>query len=114
MAPALLGQTFMFESLIWTIGVDGNAETVETVQSTPAPIEPTPMLADSISKSSFGSSAPATRRPPPRYQRRLVDNSDLIKSVNQVTTGLAEALTLVESIRDQSTAEGNNSSSDHH
>ena len=95
MAPVLSGQTFTFGSLTWTIGVDGNAETMEAVQSTPALIEPTPTLADLISKSSLGSSTLATRRPLPRYQRRLVDNSDLIKSIDQVTTGLAETLTLV-------------------
>jgi hypothetical protein len=87
---------------------------VEGVQSIPAPIEPTPTPADLISKLSLGSSAPATRRSLPRYQRRLVDNSDLIESIDQVTTGLAETLTLVKSVRDRSTTKGNNSSSDQH
>jgi hypothetical protein len=87
---------------------------VETVQSTPALIEPTPTPTDSISKSSLGSFALATRRPLPLYQGRLVDNSDLIKSIDRVTTSLAKTLTLVESVRDRSTTEDDNGSSDHH
>lgn len=113
MVLGLPGQTFTFGSLTWTIGVDDNTRTVEAVQSTPALIEPTPAPTDLISKSSFGSSVPATHRPPPRYQRRLVDNSDLIESIDQVTTSLVEALTLVESVRDRSITKDDNSSFDH-
>jgi hypothetical protein len=41
-----------------------------------------------------------TRRLLPRYQERHLDNTNLIKSIDRVTTGLAETLTLVDSIKD--------------
>jgi hypothetical protein len=48
------------------------------------------------------SSSLATRCLLPRYQGRRLNNSDLIESIDRVTVGLAETLTLLESIRDQS------------
>jgi hypothetical protein len=79
---------------------------MEAVQPPPAPTESTPAPANPISGLLSGSSSPATRRPLSRYHGRWLDNSDLIESIDWVTTGLAEALTLVESIRDQSAEDG--------
>ena len=45
--------------------------------------------------------APA-RRSLPRYERRQIDNTDLLDSIDRVTFGLIETLTLVESIPNQS------------
>jgi hypothetical protein len=59
-------------------------------------------MADSISGLVSGSCPLTTRRPLPCYQGRHLDNTDLIESIDRVTTGLAETLTLVDLIRDRS------------
>jgi hypothetical protein len=46
---------------------------------------------------------PTTRRPLPRYKERVIDNTDLIKAINQVSHKLSQTLTLVDSIQNQST-----------
>jgi hypothetical protein len=44
-----------------------------------------------------------TRRPLPCYKGRVIDNTDLIKAIDQVSHKLSQTLTLVDSIQDQST-----------
>jgi hypothetical protein len=83
--------------------MDSAIEVMEAVQAPPAPIESTPALVDLIPRLLLGSSSLATHRLLPRDQGRWLDNSDLIESINQVITSLAKTLTLVESIRYQST-----------
>jgi hypothetical protein len=56
-------------------------------------------MVDSISRLVSGSSFLTTCHPLPYYQGRRLDNTDLIESIDRVTTGLAETLTLVDSIR---------------
>jgi hypothetical protein len=96
------GLTFTIRTFTSTTGADGPAEVVEAVKAPPAPTESTSITADSISGPVLGSPPPTTRRLLPRYQERCLDNIDLIKSINRVTTNLAETLTLVDSIRDWS------------
>jgi hypothetical protein len=96
------GLTFIIGTFTWTTGVYGPAEVVEAVQAPPAPTESTSTLTDSIFGPVLGSLPLTTRRPLSRYQGRRLDNTDLIESINRVTTSLAETLTLVDSIRDQS------------
>jgi hypothetical protein len=72
------------------------------MQAPPAPTESTSTTTDSISGPLSGSPPLTTRRPLPRYQGRRLKNADLVKSIDQVTTGLVETLTLVDSIRDRS------------
>jgi hypothetical protein len=100
------GLTFTIGTFTWTTGVDGPAEVMEAVQAPPAPTGSTSTMADSISRPILGSSSPTTRRPLLRYQGRSLDNSDLIESIDWVTTGLAETLTLVDLIRDRSAEDG--------
>jgi hypothetical protein len=92
----------MIRTFTWTTGVDGAVEVMEAVQAPPVLTKSTPAPADSILGLLSRSSSPATRRFLPRYQGRRLDNFDLIESIDRVTAGLAETLTLVESIRDQS------------
>jgi hypothetical protein len=91
---------FTTGTFTWTTGVDGPAEVVEAVQAPPVPTGSTSTTVDLISGPVSGSSSSTTRRPLPLYQGRRLDNSDLIESIDWVTTGLAETLTLVDSIRD--------------
>jgi hypothetical protein len=46
---------------------------------------------------------PITRRPLSRYKWRMIDNTDLIEAIDQVGHKLSQALTLVDSIQNQST-----------
>jgi hypothetical protein len=96
------GLMLMIRTFTWTTGIDGPGEVVEAVQAPPVPTKSTSTTTDSISGLVFGSSPSTTRRPLPRYQGRRLDNTDLIKSIDRVTTGLAKTLTLVDSIRDRS------------
>jgi hypothetical protein len=100
------GLTLMIGTFTWTTDVDGPAEVVEAVQAPPTLTESTSIIADSILRLLSGLLPPTTRRPLPRYQGRRLDNTDLIESIDQVTTGLAETLTLVDSIRDRSAEDG--------
>jgi hypothetical protein len=63
------------------------------------PIESTSTTADLILGLVLGSPPLTTHRPLPHYQGRCLDNTDLVESIDQVTTGLVENLTLVDSIR---------------
>jgi hypothetical protein len=98
----LVGLTLTIRMFTWTIGADGPTEAMEAVQA-PTPTESTSTTADSISGPLSRSPLPYTRRPLPRYQGRRLDNTDLVKSIDRVTTGLAKTLNLVDSIRDRST-----------
>jgi hypothetical protein len=94
------GLTFTIGTFTWTTGADGPAEVMEAVQASTAPTESTSIMADSISRPISGSPPPTTRRLLPQYQGRCLDDTDLVESIDRVTTGLAETLTLVDSIRD--------------
>jgi hypothetical protein len=102
----LAGLTFMIRTFTWTTSVDGPAEVVEVVQAPPVPTRSTSTSADSIPGMLSGLSSLTTHRSLPRYQGRHLNNSDLIESIDRVTVGMAETLTLVDSIRDQSTKDG--------
>ena len=49
------------------------------------------------------SATPTTSRSLARYKGRQIDNTDLLDSIDQVGTKLAETLTLVDSIQNQPT-----------
>jgi hypothetical protein len=100
------GLTFTIGTFTWTTGVDGPAEVMEAVQAPPTATGSTSIMADSISRPILGSSSLTTRRLLLRYQGRHLDDSDLIESIDRVTTGLAETLTLVDLIRDRSAEDG--------
>jgi hypothetical protein len=79
---------------------------MEAVQAPPTPTESTPAPVNPILGLLSGLSSLATCRPLSRYQGRWLYNSNLIESIDRVTAGLADTLTLVESIRDQSAVDG--------
>jgi hypothetical protein len=97
-----VGLTFMIGTFTWTTGVDRPAEVVEAVQAPPTPTKSTSIMMDFIWGLVSGSLPSTTRRPLPRYQGRRLDNTNMFESIDRVTTGLAETLTLVDSIRDPS------------
>jgi hypothetical protein len=75
---------------------------MEAVHAPPAPTESTLTMADSISGPVLGSPPSTIRRSLPRYQGRHLDNTNLVESIDRVTTNLVKTLTLVDSIRDWS------------
>ena len=65
-----------------------------------APITPTHATIDLISELPLRSPSSTTRRPLPRYQRRQINNDDLIASIDQVGLKLADCLSIAESVLD--------------
>ena len=63
-------------------------------------ITPAPATADLISESHPRSPSSTTRRPLPRYQRRQVNNDDLIESIDRVGLKLADCISIAESALD--------------
>ena len=64
------------------------------------PIIPAPTTADPISEPPPRSPSSATHRPLPRYQRRQINNDDLIESIDRVGLKLIECLSIAESALD--------------
>ena len=84
----------------WIINADGVGELLEPVQIDSTPITPAPTTADPISKLPPRSPSSTTRRPLPRYQRRQINNDDLIASIDQVGQKLVDCLSIAESALD--------------
>ena len=80
----------MVGSISWIINADEVGELIELVQIDSAPIT----LAPPRSPSS------TTHRPLPRYQRRQINNDDLIASIDQVGQKLTDCLSIAESALD--------------
>jgi hypothetical protein len=99
------GLSFTVGQITWTTGVNSFTATATeeaqirsawtTSSSATAPIKlatapPTPAMAPTT---------PITRRPLLRYKGRMIDNTDLIKAIDQVGHKLSQTLTLVDSIQ---------------
>jgi hypothetical protein len=61
------------------------------------------MLATALTTLAMVSTTLTTCRPLSRYKGRVIDNTDLIKAIDQVGHKLSQTLTLVDSIQNQST-----------
>ena len=94
------GQIFMVGSISWVINTDGVGELLEPEQIISAPATPAPATADSISEAIPRSLSATTRRPLPRYQRRLINNDDLIESIDRVGLKLVDCLFVTKSALD--------------
>ena len=89
------GQIFTVGSITWVINADGVGELLEPVQIHSAPTTLAPATADPISEPLSRSAPSATHRSLPCYQRRHVNNDDLIESIDQVGLKLADCLSLL-------------------
>ena len=94
------GQIFTIGSISWIINVDGVGELLETVQINSAPIIRVPATVDPISELLLRSPSSITRRPLPRYQRRQINNDDLIECIDRIGLKLADCLSIAESALD--------------
>ena len=105
------GLTFTIGQITWTTGSDNfiamtmeeaRIQSVSTTALSASAMAPTTLdLALATPASSLAMST--TRRPLPRYKGRQIDNTDLLDSIDQVGTKLAETLALVDSIQSQPT-----------
>jgi hypothetical protein len=60
-------------------------------------------LATALTTPTMALTTEITRRPLPRYKGRMIDNTNLIEAIDQVSHKLSQTLTLVDSIQNQST-----------
>jgi hypothetical protein len=110
------GLSFTIGKITWTTGVNSfTATAMEEAQirsvlttsssamapTTLAMAPTTPAMA--LTTPTTAPTTPTTRRPLPRYKGRVIDNTDLIKAIDQVGHKLSQTLTLVDSIQNQST-----------
>ena len=90
----------MVGSITWVINADGVGELLELVQIGSAPTTLASATVDPISEPLLRSAPSATHRSLPCYQRRHVNNDDLIESIDQVGLKLADCLSIAESALD--------------
>jgi len=99
------GLTFTIGQITWTTGSDNfiamttEEAQIQSASTTASPASATaPTTLDLAPATPASSSAtPKTRRSFPRYKGRQIDNTDLLDSIDQVGTKLAETLALVDS-----------------
>ena len=94
--PPTTWPDFHGQSISWIINADGVGELIEPVQINAAPVTPTPATTDPILEPLPRSPSSTTRRPLPRYQRRQINNDDLIVSIDRVGLKLADCLSIAE------------------
>ena len=94
------GQIFTVGSISWVINIDGVGELLEPGQISSTPTTPAPTTAYLISELILRSPLAMTRRSLPRYQRRQINNDDLIESIDQVGLKLADCLSIAKSALD--------------
>ena len=90
----------MVGSISWIINADRVRELLEPVQIRSAPTTSTPATADPILEPLPRSSSSTTRRSLPCYQRRHINNDDLIESIDRVGLKLVDCLSIAESALD--------------
>ena len=93
-------QIFIVGSISWVINADRVRELIEPVQIDSTLITPTPVTTDPILELPPRLPSSTTHRPLPRYQRRQINNDDLIASIDQVGQNLADCLSIAQSALD--------------
>jgi hypothetical protein len=97
------GQSFAIESISWVINANGDGEIIEPVHDNPTPTLLSPEPAVSILEPVLGlPSSPRAHRLTPYRPSKHVDQDNLIASINWVDQKLAECLSLVKLVLDQS------------
>jgi hypothetical protein len=103
------GLSFTVGQITWTTSVNGFTATtmeeaqIQSMSTTSSSAMALTTLATALTTPATAPTTPTTRRPLPRYKGRVIDNTDLIKAINQVGHKLSQTLTLVDSIQNQST-----------
>jgi hypothetical protein len=103
------GLSFTVGQITWTTGVNSfTAAATEEVQiqsasTTSSSATASTTLATALTTPATAPATSITRRPLPCYKGRMINNTDLIEAIDQVSLKLSETLTLVDSIQNQST-----------
>jgi hypothetical protein len=103
------GLTFTIGQITWTTDVNSfTAAAMEEAQirsaSTTSSSATAPTtLATAPTTPATAPTTPTIRRPLPRYNGRIIDDTDLIKTIDRVGYKLSQTLTLVDSMQNQST-----------
>ena len=114
------GLTFTIGQITWTTGSDdfiamiteeariqsasttaspASATALTTVDLAPTTVDLASTTVDlALTTPASPSATPTTHRPLPRYKGKQIDNTDLLDSIDRVSTKLAKTLALVSSI----------------
>ena len=85
-----------------TTASPASATTPTTVGTAPTTVDLAPTMVHlAPTKPASSSATTTTRRPLPRYKGKQIDNTDLLDSIDRVSTKLAETLALVSLIQSQ-------------
>ena len=90
--------TAMITEEAWTQSASTTASPASATASTTVDLAPT-IVDLALTTPASSSATSTTRRPLPRYKGRQIDNSDLLDSIDRVSTKLVETLALVSSIQ---------------
>jgi hypothetical protein len=103
------GLSFTVGQITWTTGVNNFTATateeaqIRSALTTSSSATAQITLATAPTTPAMAPTTPTTRRPLPCYKGRMIDNTDLIEAIDQVSHNLSQTLTLVDSIQNQST-----------
>ena len=87
-------------SIMWVINADGVGELLKPVQIRSAPTTTAPITVDLILEPLLRLPSSTTHRPLPHYQKRQINNDDLIESIDRVGLKLTDCLSIAESSLD--------------
>jgi hypothetical protein len=107
-AAVVDGLSFTVGQITWTTSVNSftaiateEAQIQSALTTSSLATAPT-TLATAPTTPATAPTTPTTRRPLPRYKGRVIDNTDLIEAIDQVSHKLSQTLTLVDLIQNQS------------
>ena len=103
------GLTLTIGQITWTTGSDNfiamttEEAQIQSASTTASPASATAPTTLDLAPTTLASSSatPTTHRSLPRYKGRQIDNTDLLDSIDRVSTKLAKTLALVDSIQNQ-------------
>jgi hypothetical protein len=103
------GLSFTVGQITWTTGINSVTATateeaqIRSASTTFSSATAPTTLATAPTTPATAPTTLTTRRPLPRYKGRTINNTDLIEAIDRVDHKLSQALTLVDSIQNQST-----------
>jgi hypothetical protein len=103
------GLSFTVEQVTWTTGINSFTTTateeaqIRFASTTSSSATAPTTLAMASTTPATAPATPTTRGLLPHYKERMIDNTDLIEAIDQVSHKLSQTQTLVDSIQNQST-----------
>jgi hypothetical protein len=103
------GLSFTVSQITWTTGINSFTATtmeeayIQSASTTSSSSMAPTMLATALTTPAMALTTLTTHRPLPRYKGRVIDNTNLIEAIDQVSHKLSQTLTLVDLVQNQST-----------